>query len=420
MGTKANQISTGDNLKNDLYYRVTSAVSSNKTKCVTFKTLQSLNPISEVTTSNYSTAGKTYSFAQAGTTTIVEKYEAAMDLTVCSGFSINMNYSIKTLNSSFYPFRFDCSKFGGNNITIWLGSISGSITKSSITSSTGDVYAEIMISIGASSSAIVLNKRIQVTPGGTVNFTCENSTISTSINLSSLSPAPNIYNGTTKCGVAGCGYVQCHVSFTDNIGNVFEPMNGDYIKITNTPRIKVYCPDKLAKHDIIKDLTAVVPMYLGLINKTGGNAISLNYIRLQAKYANGTENYIAKNNDVSTPSKGSYKQWHYFVPLYNDTLTPSVYGTSSYAKGSCGETTLNYKWVMYGTGSSGGNNILENYDSKMQRSTINMGYKNDAESINTDLTKPVDGLSQKIFLLELLRDNKGIYCVNFAKNSTSF
>ena len=418
MGIATNQISTGDNLINKLYYRVTSTVSSNKTKCVTFKTLQSLNPISEVTTSNYSTAGKTYSFAQAGTTTIVEKYEDAMDLTVCSGFSINTNYSLKTLNSAFYPFRFSCSKFGGN-VTVWLGSISGSITKSSSNTATGDVYAQISIGLSASSSTFVRTIKQKVTPGSTVNFTCDNNTVTTSIDLSSLSPAPNIYNGSTHCGVAGYGYVQCMVTFIDDVGNIFEPQSGDYIKITNTPRIKVYCADKLAKHDIVKDLTAVVPMYLGLINQTGGNTISLNYIRLLAKYENGTESYIARNNDVSTPSKGSYKQWHYFVPLYNDTLTSSVYGTSSYAKGSCGSTTLNYKWVMFGTGSSGGNNILENYNNKMQRSTINMGYTNNAESINTDLTKPV-GTRQKIFLLELLRDNKGIYCVNHPKNSSIY
>jgi hypothetical protein len=75
---------------------------------------------------------------------------------------------------------------------------------------------------------------------------------------------------------------------------------------------------------------------------------------------------------------------------------------------------------MFGAGGDGGSNILENYNKKLQRSTMNMGYKNNAEYINTNLTKPVNGIRKDIFLLELLRDNCGIYCVNFTKNSTSF
>lgn len=412
MGTQAYQISTGDNLINDLYYRVTSTVSSNQTKCVTFKTLQSLNPISEVTTSNYSTAGKTYSFAQAGTTTIVEKYEDAMDLTVCSGFAINTNYSIKTLNGSFYPFRFSCAKFGGNT-TIWLGSISGSITKSSLTSTTGDVYAEISIALSASSSTFVMNKRIKVTPGGTVTFTCDNNTITTYIDLGTLSPAPNIYNGTTKCGVAGCGYIQCLVYFTDNLGNVFEPQNGDYIKITNIPRIKVHCPDKLAKHDIVKDLTAIVPLYLGIINKTGGNVINTEYVRLRAYYADGTNSYIAQRNSIDDPDKGGYRQWHYFIPLYNDTITSSKYGTTAYAKFSAGDTGLKYNWTVFGDsyGGGGGNNILQNHNNKMQQSTKFLAKATSAKSIDANLQQAVNNVRKDVFLPELLRDNHAIYLV---------
>lgn len=412
MGTQTNQISTGDNLINKLYYRVTSTVSSNKTKCVTFKTLQSLNPISEVTTSNYSTAGKTYSFAQAGTTTIVEKYEDAMDLTVCSGFSINTNYSLKTLNSAFYPFRFSCSKFGGN-VTVWLGSISGSITKSSLNPATGDVYAQISIVLSASSSTFVRTIKQKVTPGGTINFTCDNNTVTTSIDLSSLSPAPNIYNGSTPCGVAGYGYVQCMVTFIDDVGNIFEPQRGDYIKITNTPRIKVYCADKLAKHDIVKYLTAIVPLYLGIINKTGGNAINTEYVRLRAYYADGTNSYIAQRNSIDDPDKGGYRQWHYFIPLYNDTITSSKYGTTAYAKFSAGDTGLNYNWTVFGDnyGGGGGNNILQNYDNKMQQSTKFLAKATSAKSINANLQQAVDNKRRNVFLPELLRDNHAIYLV---------
>lgn len=413
MGTAANQISIGRNLIDDLYYRVTSTVSSNKTKCVTFKTLQSLNPISEVTTSNYSTAGKTYSFAQAGTTTIVEKYEAAMDLTVCSGFSINKNYSLKTLTGSFYPFRFNCAKFGGNT-TIWLGSISGSITKSTISSYTGNVYAEIRIDLSTGVSSIARTVKVKVTPGSTVNFTCDNSSNTVSVNLGGLNPTPDIYNGSVMCGVAGWGYVHCHITFMDDAGNIFEPQAADYIKITNTPMITVYCPDKLAKHDIIKDLTAIFPMYLGMINKTGGNAINVDYIRLQAYYPNGNNSYIARKDSVDDPTSGGYKQWHCFVPLYNDTIIPSTYGTTAYVKVSAGETTLKYDWTVFGYGygaGAGGDNILQNYDNKLQKGSVFLAKATDAKSLNENVQQPVNNIRENVFLPKLLRDNKAIYLV---------
>jgi hypothetical protein len=413
MGTQANQISTGDNLINDLYYRVTSTVSSNKTKCVTFKTLQSLNPISDVTTSNYSTAGKTYSFAQAGTTTIVEKYETYVSLTACSGFSVNTNYSLKTLDSHFYPFRFSCTKFGGNT-TIWLGSISGSITKSALSPAIGNLYAEISIYLDTSVSTLVRTVKVKVTPGGTVNFTCDNNSVTIPVDLSLLIPAPNIYNGTFKCGVDGCGYVSCFVIFKDDAGNIFDPQSTDYIKITNTPMIHVYCPDKLAKHNTIRDLTAVVPMYLGIINKTGGNAINTNYVRLQAYYANGTNSYIARRDSIDDPNNGRYSQWHYFIPLYNnDTITLSTYGTTAYAKVSAGETSFKYNWTIYGNsyGGGGGDNILQNYNNKMQLSTSFLARATNAKSLNANAQQPVDGIRENVFLPKLLRDNKAIYLV---------
>lgn len=412
MGTKTNQISIGDNLIEDLYYRVTSTVSSNRTKCVTFKTLQSLNPISEVTTDNYSTAGKTYSFAQAGTTTIVEKYETSMSLTVCKGFSINTRYSIKTLNGSFYPFTFDCAKLGGN-VTIWLGSISGSITKSVTPSYTGNIYAEIRIFIFTNISSAVRTVKVKVTPGSTVSFTCDNSSYTGSINLSSLNPAPDIYNGTIKCGVDGWGYVNCNITFRDDVGNILEPQSADYIRITNTPTIKVYCSDKLAKYDTIKDLAAIVPTYLGIINKTGGNSINTEYVRLQAYYEDGTNSYIARKDSVDDPNNGNYSQWHYFIPLYSSSVPYSKYGTTSYAKFSAGDTGLKYNWTVFGNsyGGGSGDNILQNYDNKMQQSTIFLAKATDAKSLNANLQQPVNNIRENVFLPKLLRDNKAIYLV---------